>query len=103
MGSSRDRLRWPLAYCDANGQPSARAALDRGEADPAGGAAMGVAIGRQLCRVAMRLQSRMSSRRRALRSIGARRVRQATWVWKLKEPDAEGQPRTNKTPRHPFS
>jgi hypothetical protein len=51
---------------------------------------MGVAIGRQLCRVAMRLQSRMSSRRRALRSIGARRVRQATWVWKLKEPDAEG-------------
>jgi hypothetical protein len=45
--------------------------------DPAGGAAMGVAIGRQLGQVAMRLQSRVSSRRRALRSIGARVVRQA--------------------------
>jgi hypothetical protein len=40
-------------------------------------------------------EGQMSSHRRALRSIGARRVRRDTidgraWVWKLEEPDAEG-------------
>ena len=43
MGSSRDRLRWPPAYCDANGQPGARAALNRSEKGAASGQRLGVA------------------------------------------------------------
>src|SRR5262249_53508340 len=48
-----DRLCRRQANCDPDCQACSRAALDRGEADPAGGPAMGVAIGRQLDRVAM--------------------------------------------------
>jgi hypothetical protein len=49
--------------------------------DPAGGAAMGVAIGRQLGQVAM---PGAALDRRSGGAAGR------TWVWKLEEPDAEG-------------